>query len=99
MKIKVILPYALQALANCDAKVILEVEAPLTQQSVVRALEQRFPALCGAIFEHGGNRRRPLLRFFAGKEDLSFLEPDAPLPEGVTAGRDEFVIVGAIAGG
>lgn len=99
MKIKVILPHALQALANCDAKVMLEVGAPVTQQSIVRALERRYPALCGAIFEHGSNCRRPLLRFFAGQEDLSFLAADAPLPEGVAAGRDEFVIVGAIAGG
>lgn len=99
--IRVILPYALQTLAHCEARVDLELQAgePVTQLSIIRALEQRYPALSGAIFEHGSNQRRPLLRFFAGQEDLSFLAPDAPLPDGVVSGRDEFIIVGAIAGG
>jgi len=39
------------------------------------------------------------VRFFACEEDLSLEPPDSPLPEAVVAGREPFLIVGALAGG
>ncbi len=97
--VRVILPFQLQTLARCPAEVPLELTPPVTQRRLLRALEARYPELSGAIVDHATGKRRPLLRFFAGKQDLSHHDPDAPLPEGVATGRDEFIILGAIAGG
>ena len=97
--VKVILPYHLQNLAGTGAEVQLEVPAPVTQRSVLAALEARYPGLRGAIVDHVTGRRRPLLRFFACREDLSHEPPDEPLPEAVRRGDEPFMIVGAIAGG
>lgn len=97
--IRVVLPSALQQLALCEPVVRLSMPPPVTQRRIVRALEARFPALCGAIYDHATDKRRPMIRFFAGREDLSHLDPDAPLPDDVAQGRDEFIILGAIAGG
>jgi len=97
--IRVILPYHLRTLARVGAEVQLEVEAPVTQRSILDALEARFPMLRGTIRDHGSDRRRPMLRFFACEEDLSHEPPDAPLPEAVASGAEPFWVVGAIAGG
>ena len=59
----------------------------------------RYPALRGTIRDHVTLKRRPFVRFFAGEEDLSHEEPDAPLPEAVARGEQPLVILGAIAGG
>lgn len=99
MTVRVILPSGLQTLAHCGASVDLEVSAPVTQRTVLQALEARYPMLRGAIVDHATGERRPLLRFFAGRQDLSHQDPDAPLSADVASGRDEFIIVGAIAGG
>lgn len=99
MTVTVILPSALQALAQCSARVQLEVPAPITQRHVILALEARYPALSGVIINPANGCRRPLLRFFGGREDLSHHDPDAPLPAPVASGEDEFIILGAIAGG
>jgi hypothetical protein len=77
----------------------LEVRAPVTQGSVLDALEAAYPTLRGTIRDHATHRRRPFVRFFACEEDLSHEAPDAPLPEPVLAGREPFLIVGAMAGG
>jgi molybdopterin synthase sulfur carrier subunit len=98
--IRVILPAHLQALANLPREV--QVDAPagvLTQRTLLDALEARYPALGGTVRDHVTKVRRPLVRFFAGEEDLSHDSPDAELPEAVAAGREPFVILGAIAGG
>ena len=97
--IRVILPFHLRNLAHADAEITLEVASPVTQHSVLDALEARYPMLCGTIREHGTLRRRPFLRFFACEEDLSHEPPDAPLPEAVASGREPFIVIGAIAGG
>ena len=97
--IRVILPYHLRLLARVGAEVTLEVAEPVTQRSVLDALEARYPMLCGTIRDHVTQRRRPLLRFFACTEDLSEEPPDAPLPDAVASGAEAFWVVGAIAGG
>ncbi len=97
--IQVLLPAHLRTLANVAGSVELDVEAPPTLQSVLDALEARYPMLRGTIRDHVTQRRRPMLRFFACAEDLSLEPPDAPLPEAVAAGAEPFYVVGAIAGG
>ena len=97
--IRVILPFHLRTLARVDGEVQLEVEPPVTLRAVLDALEARYPVLRGTIRDHGTLRRRPFLRFFACKEDMSNDPPDTPLPDAVIAGVEPFLIVGAIAGG
>ena len=93
------LPAHLRTLARVPGDVELEVEGPLTQRSVLDALEARFPMLRGTIRDHVTQERRPFLRFFACEEDLSHESPDAPLPAAVASGAEPFFIIGAIAGG
>ncbi len=76
-----------------------QVEGPVTQRSVLDALEARYPMLRGTIRDHATQERRPFLRFFACEEDLSHESPDAPLPDSVAAGTEPLLIIGAIAGG
>lgn len=97
--ITVILPAHLRTLARVPGDVSLEVSGPVTQRSLLDALEARYPMLEGAIRDHVTKRRRPFIRFFACEEDLSHQSPDAPLPERVASGAEPFFIVGAIAGG
>ena len=97
--IRVLLPFHLRTLAGVHGEVTLAVDGPVTQRSILDALEGRYPALRGTIRDHGSLKRRPLLRFFACKEDWSDAPPDAPLPEAVASGKEPFWIVGAIAGG
>ena len=97
--IRVILPQHLRTLAQAGSEVTIEIEGPVTQRSVLNALEVRYPMLRGTIRDHLTQQRRPFLRFFACEEDLSHESPDAPLPEAVTSGREPFLIIGAIAGG
>ena len=97
--IRVILPFHLRNLAHVGAEISLEVASPVTQRSVLDALEARYPMLCGTIRDHGTLQRRPFLRFFACEEDLSHQPPDAPLPDAVAMGKEPFIIIGAVAGG
>lgn len=97
--VRVELPAHLRTLANVGREVSLEVAVPVTQRSVLDALEQRYPMLCGTIRDHTTKERRAFLRFFACQEDLSHEPPDAPLPDAVASGREPFLIIGAIAGG
>jgi molybdopterin synthase sulfur carrier subunit len=97
--IRVILPYHLRTLAHVGAEVQLNVEGPVTQRSILDALEARYPMLRGTIRDHVTQKRRALLRFFACDEDLSHEPPDAQLPDAVASGAEPFFIVGAIAGG
>ena len=97
--VRVILPQHLQTLASCPREVQVEVDGPVTQRTVLDAVDARFPTLRGTIREHGSAKRRPLVRFFACEEDLSHESPDAPLPEAVASGKEPFFIIGAIAGG
>jgi len=97
--IRVILPYHLRNLAKTNAEVQLEVTGPVTQHSVLDALEARYPMLRGTIRDHATQKRRPFLRFFACQEDLSHESPDSPLPAAVVSGAEPYCIIGAIAGG
>jgi hypothetical protein len=97
--IRVVLPYHLRTLARTDAEVDLAVEGPVTQRSVLDALEARYPVLRGTIRDHGTQKRRAFLRFFACEQDLSNEPPDAPLPDSVASGVEPFFVVGAVAGG
>jgi hypothetical protein len=96
---RVILPQHLQVLAGAPREVALDVPGPVTQRSILDALEARYPQLRGAIREHVTLKRRSMVRFFACEEDVSHDPPDAPLPPKVAAGEEPFYIIGAIAGG
>ncbi len=97
--IRVALPTHLRTLAGVSDDVLLEVAGPVTQRTVLDALEARFPTLRGSIRDHVTKKRRAFVRFFACSEDLSHESPDAPLPEAVASGVETFCVVGAIAGG
>jgi sulfur-carrier protein len=97
--IRVELPPHLRGLARISGEVQLDIQGPVTQRSVLDALEARFPMLRGAIRDHVTQKRRPFLRFFACGEDLSHQQPDTPLPDAVVSGAEPLLIVGAIAGG
>ena len=97
--IRVQLPAHLRTLARIDGEVNLEVDGPVTQRSVLDALEARYPALLGTLRDHVTQKRRPYVRFFACEQDLSHESPDMPLPEAVSSGAEPFFVVGAIAGG
>jgi len=97
--IRVVLPTHLRNLAKVSGEVELEVEGPITQRSVLNALEARYPMLGGTVRDHATQLRRPFVRFFACKQDLSHEPPDSLLPEAVASGREPLYIVGAIAGG
>jgi molybdopterin synthase sulfur carrier subunit len=97
--IRVVLPHHLRTLARVDEEVELQLEGPATTRSVLDALEARYPVLRGTIRDHVTQDRRPFLRFFACEQDLSHERPDDPLPEAVAAGKEPFLIIGAMAGG
>lgn len=97
--IRVVLPAHLRTLARVKGKVELEVKGPITQRSVLDALEAKYPMLRGTVRDHVTQQRRSFIRFFACGEDWSQESPDAPLPEAVAAGAEPFLIVGALAGG
>ncbi len=97
--IKVVLPSHLRMLAGVTGEVQVEVTRPVTQRTILDAIEARYPMLRGTMRDQVTQQRRPLVRFFACEEDLSHEPPDAPLPEKVAAGSEPFFIVGAIAGG
>jgi molybdopterin synthase sulfur carrier subunit len=97
--IRVVLPAHLRRLARLDGKAELEVEGPVTQRSILDALEARYPMLRGTIRDHATQERRPFIRFFACGEDWSHESPDAPLPDEIATGKEPFLIVGALAGG
>ena len=97
--IRVMLPAHLRALTRLKGEVALEVAGPVTQRSVLDALESKYPMLRGTIRDHVTQERRPFIRFFACEEDVSHAAPDAPLPDAVATGAEPLMIVGAIAGG
>jgi hypothetical protein len=97
--VRVVLPFHLRNLAHVGSEVTLNVVGPVTQRSVLDALEAQYPMLQGTIRDHTTKQRRAFLRFFACEEDLSHEPPDAPLPEEVASGKEPFLVIGAIAGG
>ncbi len=97
--IRVVLPGHLRALARVSSEIQLDVKGPVTQRSVLDALEAQYPMLRGTIRDHVTQERRPFLRFFACSEDYSLEPPDTPFPEAVASGAEPLLIIGAIAGG
>ncbi len=97
--IRVVLPAHLRTLAQVDGEVELRLHGPVTQRSVLDALEACHPALRGTLRDHVTLQRRPFVRFFACEQDLSHESPDALLPEAVATGEEPFLVLGAIAGG
>jgi hypothetical protein len=97
--IRVVLPAHLRTLARITGEVRLDITGPVTQRSVLDALEARYPMLRGTIRGHDGGSRRAFIRFFACERDLSHDPPDDLLPDAVAAGTEPYLIVGAMAGG
>jgi len=97
--IRIVLPQHLRTLASVEGEVMLDVATPVTQRSILDALEGRYPMLRGTIRDHATGKRRPMVRFFADEEDVTHDSPDAALPALIASGAKPFLIVGAIAGG
>ena len=97
--IRVVLPAHLRTLAHVDGELMLDVEGPVTQRSVLDRLEARYPMLRGTIRDQATRKRRAFVRFFACAQDVSHEPPDAPLPDAIATGAEPFLIVGAMAGG
>jgi sulfur-carrier protein len=97
--VRVIIPFPLRTLAKIAGEIQLDVEGPVTQRSVLDALEARYPMLCGTIRDHVTKKRRAFLRLYACEQDLSNEDLDAPLPEAVAKGEEPYLVIGAIAGG
>jgi hypothetical protein len=97
--IRVVLPFHLRNLARVDGEVEIDVASPVTVRAILDALEARYPVLRGTVRDHDTLKRRPFIRFFACKEDLSLEPPDTLLPGEIVSGAEPFLIVGAMAGG
>jgi molybdopterin synthase sulfur carrier subunit len=97
--IRVVLPAHLRTLANIQGEIEMQVEDPVTLRSVLDEIESRYPMLRGTIRDQVTQQRRPLVRFYACREDLSLEPPDTQLPEAVSSGAEPFLIIGAVAGG
>jgi hypothetical protein len=97
--IRVVLPTPLKTLACIQGEVQLNVEGPVTQASVLDALEAEYPMLCGTLRDQQTHKRRPFVRFFACQQDLSHETPDSLLPERIVTGEEPFLVIGAMAGG
>lgn len=97
--VRVHLPFHLRNLAGVAGELQLEVTEPVTQRSVLDAVESKFPQLRGTIRDHDTQKRRAFVRFFYCQEDHSNDDPDTPLPESVAHGEELFMVIGALAGG
>lgn len=97
--IRVVLPHHLRTLAGTGREIVVDVTAPVTQRTILEAVEAKYPMLDGAIRDHVTRIRRPLVRFFCCGEDVSHDSPDADLPIKCANGEEPFIILGAIAGG
>jgi sulfur-carrier protein len=97
--IRVVLPAYLRTLGRVEGDVELEIEGPVTQRSILDALEAKYPTLGGTLRDYGTGQRRAFIRFFVCGEDWSHHSPDAELPEAIATGKEPFLVIGAIAGG
>lgn len=97
--VRLVLPHHLRTLARVTDEVQLDLNGSVTVQSILDALEAKYPTLRGTIRDHVTQKRRPLVRFFACGQDISHDEPGAPLPDAIVKGTEPFFIMGAIAGG
>jgi hypothetical protein len=97
--IRVVLPHHLRTLARVGDEVHVDLNGSVTVQSLLDALEAKYPMLRGTIRDHESHKRRPMVRFFACGEDVSHDPSDSPLPDAIAKGAEPFFIMGAIAGG
>lgn len=97
--IRVVLPSHLKILARVSGEISLEVPPPVTLETILHALEQKYPTLLGTIRDQVTHQRRPFLRFFACEQDFSHQAADSPLPDEVASGKEPLLVVGAVAGG
>jgi hypothetical protein len=97
--IRIVLPAHLRNLAQVGKEVVVDVDGPVTQRTILDALEDAHPVLKGTLRDHDSQKRRPFVRFFVGEEDRSHDDPDAPLPDAVADGTEPFYVIGAMAGG
>ena len=99
--IKIELPRGLCQLAGAPSSIQVTLTGPLTQRTIIDAVEQLYPMLEGTIRDHTTRLRRPFIRFFVAEEDLSHLGPDDPLPHqrDLLTGKEPFLVIAAIAGG
>lgn len=97
--IRVVIPHHLRNLAHTGKEVELEIPGTVTPSAILDELEARYPMLKGTIRDHKTKKRRAFIRFFACEQDLSHEPVDAPVPDEVIAGKEPFLIVGAMAGG
>ena len=76
--IRVRLPLHLRRLAGdaeasgYSGEVTVSVDGPITQRTVLDALEETFPSLKGAIRDSGSGVRRSLVRFYACENQDSY---------------------------
>lgn len=97
--IRVELPAHLRALARVGGEVRLEIDGLATLGAVLDAIETQYPVLRGTIRDRDTHVRRPYVRFFACRTDLSHVAAETPLPSDVVSGNEPLLIVGAMAGG
>ena len=97
--IRVVLPHHLRVLAGVGKEVELPAAEPVTLRAVLDALEAGYPMLRGTLRDPLTQQRRPLIRFFACRQDWSHVSLDAPLPEAIASAAEPLHIVGAVAGG
>jgi hypothetical protein len=97
--IQVMLPTHLRTLAQVTGPLELQVEEPVTLQTVLDALEAKYPMLRGTIRDMVTKQRRPFIRYAACGKDISHEPAEAILPSEVVAGRQPLRIIGAMAGG
>jgi MoaD family protein len=91
MSIQVLIPTPLQKFTNDEASVDLEANSV---DSLIDALDSRYPGLKGRLCDEAGKLRR-FLNVYVNSEDIRFLDNQTtPLKDG-----DEVSIVPAVAGG
>jgi molybdopterin converting factor small subunit len=97
--VRVKLPTHLRRLAGVEGEVSLDVAEEVTTETVLAALEARYPVLRGTIRDVTTGRRRAYVRYFACEQDFSHDPPGKPLPDRVANGSEPFLVVGSMAGG
>lgn len=97
--VRVVIPYHLRTLSQVNGELRLDAQTPVTQKTILDAVEEKYPMLRGTIRDHITLKRRAFLRYYACQQDLSLEELEAPVPDAVATGKEPFLVISAIAGG